>query len=92
MVKFLPTEKYKENEWDEEEKVRLKSWKLGELVKTNHVQGILGRVTSYSSSKGGRCSSFFTMVGRTLGRSRAELTKHENELGEYTFPWCCCWR
>ena len=56
--------------------------KLGEMVKSDRVQGILRRETSYSSSTGGRCSSFCTMMGRTLGRSRAELTKHENELGE----------
>ena len=52
------------------------------MVKSDRVQGILGRVTSYSSDTGGRCSRLCTMIGRTLGRSRAELTKHENELGE----------
>ena len=58
--------------------------KLGEMVKSDRVQGILGRVTSYSSSStDGRCARLCTMVGRTLGRSRAELTKHENELGEH---------
>lgn len=79
MAKLLPTEK---------------SWKLSEMVKSDRVQGILGRVTSYSSSTGGRCSRLCTMIGRTLGRSRAELTKHENELGKQTFaplqlPHCC---
>ena len=58
--------------------------KLGELVKSDRVQGILERETSYSTSTGGRFNRLCTMVGRTLGRSRAELTKHENELGEHT--------
>jgi hypothetical protein len=56
--------------------------KLGEMVKSDRVQGILGRDTSYSNGKGGRCSQLCTMVGRTIGRSRATLTEHENELGE----------
>jgi len=58
--------------------------KLGELVKSDRVHGILERETSYSTSTGGRFNRLCTMVGRTLGRSRAELTKHENELGEHS--------
>ena len=66
--------------------------KLGEMVKANRVHGILERVTSYSSSStDGRCARLCTMISRTLGRSRAELTKHENELGEHVFwQYCCC--
>lgn len=68
--------------------------KLGEMVKANRVHGILERVTSYSSSStDGRCARLFTMISRTLGRSRAELTKHENELGEQLLAIhrVCCW-
>ena len=60
IMKVFPTEK------DGRKKGQLKPWKLGELVKSDRVQGILERETSYSTGTGGRCKRLCTMVGRTL--------------------------
>ena len=82
----------------------LPTGKLDEMVRIDRVQGMLGAATEYTKFPDGCCLDLCTMVGRkpasgfcynafamagrTISRSRSELTQHENELGAQPQDLC----